>query len=266
MIHACLIVLISLIFCNSISFADHSDQKLLSEDKHWGSALSHQHAPLAEDQHQQNLHRAVVPSNSMTLSTVLEHAVQYSPDYSRIVALQKESIALKQRGESYLGKTPTLSAWYTDDQPFGNKGYLQATSNLQLPLWNWGQREAGQQLGRLAEQTANAYPAALLWEVAGIVREALWNIALQHGRLEKAEQLAVIAKKRLHTIERRVEVGDLARADLLLAQSELLAHQSRLQQAEASFVDANVHYIHVTGLTNIPVDFSEQQSQRTTIM
>ncbi len=235
-------------------------------DKHWGSELAHQHAPLADDAHQPDLHHAVIPSQSLSLSEVLQHAVEYSPDYSRIQALHQESLALKQRAASYLGGAPVISAWYTDDQPFDNNGYLQATSNLQLPLWNWGQREAGQQLGELVEQTAYTYPSALLWEVAGIVREALWTVALQHSRLEKAEQLVNIAKKRLNTIKRRVEVGDLARADLLLAQSDFLAHQSHLKQAEAGFVDANVHYIHVSGLTSIPVDFSEQQSIQTAIL
>jgi outer membrane protein TolC len=235
-------------------------------DKHWGSELAHQHATLEDDQHRPDLHHAVTPSQTATLSTVLEHAVKYSPDYLRIVALHQESNALKQRGDSYLGGAPIISALYTDDQPFKNRGYLEADSDLQLPLWNWGQREAGQRLGELAAQTANSYPSALLWEVASIVREALWNIELQHSRLEKAEQLLKIAQKRLVTIQRRVDAGDLARADLLLAQSDVLAHQSHLKQADAGFVDANVHYINVSGLTKIPTDFSEQQSSRTKII
>ncbi len=258
-------VLLFILLVNSCFAGDQFDSSHV-DDKHWGSKLAHQHAPLADDRHQPDLHHAVIPSQSLTLPAVLEHAVQYSPDYSRILALHQESSALKKRGESYLGGAPVISAAYADDQPFNNNGYLQATSNLQFRLWNWGQREAGQRLGKLAEQTANAYPSALIWQVAGIVREALWTISLQHSRLEKAEQLVNIAKKRLHTIQRRVDVGDLARADLLLAQSDFLAHQSHLKQAEAGFVDANVHYIHVSGLTSIPVDFSEQQSQITTIV
>ncbi len=252
------------LYINVCFASNHLDNKHI-EDKHWGSELTHQHAPLADDMHQPDLNHAVTPSPTLTLAAVLEHAVQYSPDYSRIVALHQESEALKQRGDSYLGGTPVFSASYTDDQPFKNRGYLEADGDLELPLWNLGQREAGQRLGMLAEQTAKAYPSALLWEVAGIVREALWNVALQHSRLEKAEQLLNIAQKRLFTIERRVEVGDLAGADLLLAQSDFLAHQSHLKQAEAGFVDANVHYINVSGLTQFPLDFKEKQSLRTTI-
>jgi outer membrane protein TolC len=257
-------VLLLILLVNSCFAGDQLDSSHV-EDKHWGSKLAHQHAPLADDRHQLDLHHAVVPAQSLTLTAVLEHAVQYSPDYSRILALHQESSALKERGESYLGGAPVISAAYTDDQPFNNNGYLQATSNLKLPLWNWGQREAGQRLGKLVEQTANAYPSALIWEVAGIVREALWTISLQHSRLEKAEQLLNIAHKRQTTIQRRVEAGDLARADLLLADSDVLAHQSFLKQAEAGFVDANVHYIRVSGLTQIPVEYKEQQSQRTAI-
>lgn len=237
----------------------------MPDDKHWGSKLAHQHAQLAEDSHPPDLHHAVIPSNKLTLVEVVRHAVQYSPDYARILALRQESEALQQRGDSYIGGTPVISAVYTDDQPFNNKGYLQATSNLKIPLWNWGQREAGQRLGSIARQTADTYPSLLWWEVAGIVREALWNIALQHSRLEKAGQLVKIAEKRLNTIQRRVEVGDLARADLLLAKSDFLAHQTHFKQAEAGFVDANVHYIRVSGLTRIPSDFNEQQSRLTSI-
>ncbi|MEE9426302.1 MAG: TolC family protein [Methylococcales bacterium] len=246
----------------SVSFASDISDDI---DTHWGSELAHQHAASVDDQYRPDLHHAVTPSQTLTLSAVLEHAVQYSPDYSRIMALHQESDALKQRGDSLLGGAPAISASYTDDQPFNNRGYVQAANNLQLPLWNWGQRAAGQRLGESAEQTANRYPSALLWEVAGIVREALWSVALQHSRLEKAEQLLNLAQKRLKTIERRVDAGDLARADLLLGQSDILAHESHLKQAEAGFVDANVHYINVSGLTQIPVNFSEQQSQLTSI-
>lgn len=249
----------------SVSFAsDVTDGE--SIDKHWGSELVHQHAASEDDQHLPDLHHAVTPSQTLTLSSVLEHAVKYSPDYLRIEAMHQESDVLQQRGGSYLGGAPIISASYTDDQPFKNRGYLETESNLQLPLWNWGQREAGQRLREVAEQTANSYPFALLWEVAGIVREALWNIELKHSRLEKAEQLLKIAQKRLVIIQRRVDAGDLARADSLLAQSEVLAHQSRLKQAQAGFIDANVHYINVSGLTQIPADFKEQQSSRTTII
>ncbi|MCK5189309.1 MAG: TolC family protein, partial [Methylococcales bacterium] len=61
-------------------------------------------------------------------------------------------------------------------------------------------------------------------------------------------------------IKRRVELGDLPRSDLLLAQSDQLEKRSLLVQAEAEMMHARKNYISLTKTTDIPADYEEQLS------
>ena len=50
-------------------------------------------------------------------------------------------------------------------------------------------------------------------EVAGLVRDALWTLRLMENRRELARQIYEVAEKLTAVVRRRVELGDLARAE-----------------------------------------------------
>jgi len=149
---------------------------------------------------------------------------------------------------------------YQDDLPGDDIGSREAEADLAMPLWNWGQRSAGQAVADRADAVASTYSMVTKLQVTGLVRSALWEIALADIQYEQAQAILDVSKKLMNKIKRRVELGDLPRSDLLLAQSEHLEKRSLLLQAEAEVMHARKNYISITQSNIIPTDYKEQLS------
>jgi outer membrane protein TolC len=99
---------------------------------------------------------------------------------------------------------------------------------------------------------------AVKLRVAGLIRNALWNIALANLSYEQAKTELTVTDQLLAKVQRRVELGDLPRADLLLAQTESLQKRSMVTLAEAELMHARKRYSSITQMTKIPGDYQEK--------
>ncbi len=196
----------------------------------------------------------------LTLSKLVDLTLQKYPDHALTQALAIEAKALQQRGNQWLSASPQISFRYQDDIVVDNTGLREIESELTLPLWNWGQRTAGQKLATQANASLDKQQAALRLQVAALVREALWDMALEDIRYQQADAILKTSAQLLEKIKRRVELGDLPRFDLLLAQGDDLEKQSQLVQAEAEMMHARERYYNLTQTFDLPVNYSEIQS------
>jgi outer membrane protein TolC len=126
-----------------------------------------------------------------------------------------------------------------------------------VPLWNFGQRDAQQSIGQQAETSAEMQTLATKLRVAGLIRTALWDIELQKIRFEQVQADVATFEQLQAKIAKRVELGDLPRADLLLAQTELLQKRSVLVMGEAELMHARKRYSSITRTAKIPGNFQE---------
>jgi outer membrane protein TolC len=149
---------------------------------------------------------------------------------------------------------------WIDDTIMSNRGLEEVQTGYQIPVWRWGQREAGQKVADEAARSTVAFGTAVKHEVAGLVREALWNIKLAENRYELAQQVYEVSTKLVATVARRVELGDLSRSDLLMAESDSLEKKTLLGQAELELIKSYQAYTNVTRLQRVPTDFAETQS------
>jgi len=76
----------------------------------------------------------------------------------------------------------------------------------------------------------------------------------------RERQVYDVSKQLLATVRRRVELGDLARSDELMAESDLLDKQSQLTLAEAEVMHARKAYMNLTRLDKAPKQFVEKRS------
>jgi len=199
-------------------------------------------------------------NHQLTLSKLVDLTLEKYPKQSINQALVEEAKALQQRGDHWLSSSPRIAFRYQDDRVANNVGLREIASQLILPLWNWGQRSAGQNLATQANAAINKQQAALRLEVAALVRESLWNMALENIRYQQAHAILKTSAQLLEKIKRRVKLGDLPRFDLLLAQSNHLEKQSQLVQAEAKIMHARERYHNLTQTFDIPANYSEIQS------
>lgn len=210
-------------------------------------------------------HDRIQIKQSLTLSQVIALTVENFPDHLLTSAREQEANALQQRGDSWLASAPKISISYLDDLPGDDIGSREMEAQLQLPLWNWGQRDAGLAVAQQAHNAVKKLSSAIRLEVTGLVRNALWNMKLERLRYEHSKSILEISEQLLEKIKRRVDLGDLPRSDLLLAKSDHLQKRSLLAQAEAEMMHARKNFISLTQSTNIPADFKETQSTLTDI-
>jgi len=196
----------------------------------------------------------------MTLKQAVEATFEKYPQQTLLSAFEEEARALEQRGASWIAGYPMIYLQWIDDALIDNKGTQDLQTGYQVPLWMWDQRKAGQRVADEAKKSAETYARALRHEVAGLVRESLWNLRLMENRYGLARQIYEVAEQLTDVVRRRVELGDLARADLLLAESDQLEKKTALVQAEAEVMHARKAYQNLTRLSRAPKTFDEAQS------
>lgn len=197
----------------------------------------------------------ITVDKSLTLNKVIDMTMDKFPDMAWLKSLEEEAVAIRQRGDSWVAGAPQAGLRY-QNMTSGTVHYVDAT--VQVPLWNLGQRDAEQERGLKAETSAGSQTQATRLRVAGLVRNALWDMELQSVRYDQAKSDLVLYERLLAKVERRAELGDLPRADVLLAQTELLQKLSTVTLAEAELMHARKRYASITQLNSIPESYQEK--------
>ncbi|MDD1638098.1 MAG: TolC family protein, partial [Methylococcaceae bacterium] len=172
----------------------------------------------------------VVIDATLSLPKLIDLTMQKYPDTAWLTSLEEEAAAIAERSKSWTAGASYASIGYQSISTF-RLNY--ATGSVQVPLWNLGQRDAEHKLADQSETSAEAQAVAIKLRVAGLVRGALWDMALAKVHYDQAQVDLDTYEKLLATIKRYVEVGDLPRANELMAQSELLQKRSAFTMAEA---------------------------------
>jgi len=196
----------------------------------------------------------IVTDATLSLAELIDLTLEKYPDITWLNALEDEAAALQRRGESWTAGASQAGLRF-QEATSGTLHYIDAT--VQVPLWNVGQRDAEREIGEKAEISAHMQTAAIKLRIAGLVRGALWDMALQKIRYEQAQSEVDIFEQLLAKVKRRVELGDLPRSDELLAQTELLQKRSVLTLAEAELMHARKRYSSITQTAKIPGMYQE---------
>lgn len=207
-------------------------------------------------------HDPIENDPTLSLSKLISLTLDKYPDVTWLNSLEEEAAALSTRGESWTAGASQLGLRY-QEATSGTLHYIDGS--VQVPIWNFGQRDAEQSVAKLAANNAISQSDAVKLRVAGLVRNALWNIALANLGYDQAKIELTVTEQLLAKVERRVELGDLPRADLLLAKSELLQKRSVATQAEAELMHARKRYSSITQMTKIPTMYQEKLVELTKI-
>lgn len=199
---------------------------------------------------------------TLNLAKIIDLTMEKHPDSVWLDALEKEAEAISERSQSWTAGASRAGLAF-QEATSGTLHYIDAA--VQVPLWNFGQRDAERETGAQAKISAETQTAATRLRVAGLVRSALWDMALQKVRHEQAQAEVNYFEQLFDKIKRRVELGDLPRADLLLAQTELLQKRSILTQAEAELMHARKRYSSITQTTKVPAVYQENLAALTEI-
>ena len=189
---------------------------------------------------------------SVTLRTALDAAWQ------RAVAA-RESTGQRRRGDadraaagSFWAAPPSLELSHRSDRLHGNAGGRETEIGVAVPLWLPGQRSARSGTAEAAAAQALAAEQVARLGLAGELREAAGQIAFLQAEASEADTHAQALKQLADDVERRVRAGDLARADALAAQAELLAASALQFDLRQRLQAARARWTLLTGLTAAP--------------
>lgn len=186
------------------------------------------------------------------LKQAFEAAWARQPEALALSARRDAARALRQAADAWTPEPPALEATNKTDQLNRKEGSRELEVGVAVPLWLPGERARTVALGDAEGAALESRSQAAQWRVAAAVREAWWQ--WQRGRIDAAvaaDQLAN-AQRLAADVARRVQAGDLARADQHQADGAVAAAESVQVQAQATVATALQGLKALTGLTTLP--------------
>jgi len=260
-------LILSLLFILSIACAAHTQEMEKSDavESHGHVTVQRSGQKQAQRNKQRDLTAREKKSDIRAKSAIAETDTKPKRFFGHQLFRHLESaIVLDAPTQALLAQGRAVSSRYaTADSPTPGSPYYGGTQrnnvsgNLRnynetevevgMPLWLPGQRDAYEATVTTGVHEIDEKLVLRKLEVAGLLREAWWNA-------QRASQDVLVARKRVQTAQeigqdmtRRVELGDAAQSDALLAKNETLAAETELTQTEGAEKIARVHYAALTG-------------------
>jgi cobalt-zinc-cadmium efflux system outer membrane protein len=188
----------------------------------------------------------------VTWTQAVDAAWRRSAQSAEAAGLLRRAQAERTAASSLWAAPPAMEVGQIRDRQQAGRTTRETEVGVSVPLWLPGQRPARLDAADAEGSAATAAASARRLRVAGIVREAGWEVTVQRGELAAAElhhrELDALAKD----VERRVAAGDLARADALAANAERLSGVSATAQARQRLQAAQAQWTALTGLASVP--------------
>lgn len=219
-------------------------------------------APMASAQHAVH---TLVEDASLSLSTVTEDAFARHPEAATLAALEREVDAIGAVAANPMSGPAALSLRYQHDLPGEEVGVIEYEAGLQVPLKRFRESRVWHHLAAATEVLHRTSDEAMRWRVAGLVREALWDVALSRNAVRLAENLLEQTAGLAEAVDTRVSLGDLASMDALEARAQRLRAEARLVEARGSLADTARRYIALVGHNRMPRHFDEREPGEQTL-
>ncbi|MEE4290943.1 MAG: TolC family protein [Cycloclasticus sp.] len=205
-----------------------------------------------------HLHESpLIIAADLSLNEVVEKTFQRNPQLMVLQARLQHADALRNKAQSLWADDPSVTIGHYSDRVHASEGLQEWEAGVDFPIWLPGQREAWRQASERQRQLVGSSESSLKLHLAGIVREILWDISLRRNQVSVAEQEWNVVKKLEKDVKKRVELGDLARSDLILSQQESLSKEAAWRVAYQEYRHAQHRYDMVTGLSMLPKNIEE---------
>ncbi len=198
----------------------------------------------------------------VTLKQAVEDAWLRAPAARTLEARKDETGAARESAASWLAANPTLGLSQRNDRGRSERGMRESEISVSSSIWLPGQKSARESLAARNSDELSAHHEAMRLAVAGVVRNRMWEAAAARVALEEKQDHLHHLEGLADEVQRRVKAGDLARADGLLAEQEVLAARGAVLSARTAATEALARYRAVTGLAELPVLDPEPLQER----
>ena len=197
---------------------------------------------------------------SLKFHDVLEKTIARNPLQAALVSRDFMVSARQLGAHAMLPSTPAFNVLHQNDALSRGRGEREWQAELELPIWLPSQRNNRLKVADATQSNVAASRESLRLQVAGMLREAVWDIAFNENNNALTSNKLALASKLQLDVEKRYQAGEMAKTDAMLAQQETLRAEKEQLLAEAELMHARHRYFLLTGLREFPANFTEQQS------
>lgn len=183
----------------------------------------------------------------VALKTAMESAWQRSVHARETQARLRHAEAEQRAATSLWAAPPATELSHRDDRGQDAAGRRESEIGLSWPLWLPGQQAARQEVAQAEQHLARVAERASKLRLAGEVRESAWRVQAHQAELAQADSQARTLQSLVVDVERRVQAGELARADAMAARAELLMATAWQVETRQRLADSRSRWKVLTG-------------------
>ncbi|MDH4391418.1 MAG: TolC family protein [Aquabacterium sp.] len=191
-------------------------------------------------------------SGTVTLRAALDAAWQRSVTARESAGMRRRADADRAGIERFWAAAPSLTLQHRSDRLQAHAGKRETEIGMAIPLWLPGQRSARFATADAAAAQALAAEQVARLHIASQLQEAAWQTAALQAEAAQADAQVRALQQLTDDVQRRVQAGDLARADALDARAEQLAAASQLFDLQQRLQAARAQWTLITGLAQAP--------------
>jgi outer membrane protein, heavy metal efflux system len=184
----------------------------------------------------------------LTVQDAFESALSIDPEVQS--ALKRiEAFKARRSAASALTAQPlSLEGSYRSDRNYNNQGLREIELGVSAPIWNWNERARTQSLRDTEIELVQLQLEQKKLELAGLVRQTVWNTLGANLDVEIAQARLKTAKELMVDVEKRVKAGDLAQTDFYQASALYEQSRAELLRAHGILGDVSADYSATIGL------------------
>ncbi len=209
---------------------------------------------------QANHNDVVVVNPNLQFKEVLEKTFARNPHQAKLLSQQSVLDARNKVASAILPYTPSITVSHQNDTVGSGRGEREWQAELELPVWRPNQRQNRLKVADAYQSNLISSQESLKLQVAGALRDALWDIAFNENNVALASNKLAVSQRLQIDVEKRFKAGELAKTDAIFAQQETLLAEKEELRATAELMHARHRYYVLTGLHEIPANIQEKQS------
>lgn len=184
----------------------------------------------------------------LTVQDAFESALSIDPEI-RSALKRIEAFKARRSAASALTAQPlSLEGSYRSDRNYNNQGLREIELGVSAPIWNWNERSRTQSIRDTEIELAQLQLEQKKLELAGLVRQTVWNTLSANLDAEIAQTRLKTAKELMVDVEKRVKAGDLAQTDFYQASALYEQSRAELLRAQSVLGDVSADYSATIGL------------------
>lgn len=203
--------------------------------------------------------------DTLSLTSLTDTVYQQLPEQRAMQAIQQQSEAAASLSNATFAGQSVINLAHQNDAIGSGDGLQEWESSIDVPLWLPQQKQTLLTLSQHQSGLLSPFQDLMRLHASAIVRDKVAQVLTaetQSKQTYEAWQTAITLKQ---DVDMRIEAGELASSEAMLAQAHVFEQQQSYLSSQASLKQALDSYAVSTGMMTLPQQVSETESTQSAI-